>query len=118
MAKATTAKKPELKKKPVAKKPAVKKPEKAKKILANVPEEYVFWCHDGGIYHNLMELRDALQMMADDTYCYHVNAEKNDFMNWVRDVIEDEELADELFHAANRGEAANQVNVRIITLAE
>lgn len=101
--------------------PKTVKPRKAvkpesKKVLANVPEENVFWCCDGGIYHNMQELRDALNTMPVATYVYHVNAAKNDFTNWVRDIIQDEELADALFEAQTPEEAAREVTIRITFL--
>jgi hypothetical protein len=45
-----------------------------KGYLADVPQEYVFWCCDGRILKNLRELCDALGAMSDDTFACHVNA--------------------------------------------
>jgi hypothetical protein len=101
----------------MVKKTAVKPRAKAKKAVSpkiqKVPTEYVFWVHDGGIYTDLMELAEGLKLMSDETYCYHANQEKHDFANWVRNVICDEYLADELLVAADRMEAANCVMTRI-----
>ena len=55
--------------------------EKAKRLLDDVPEEYVFQCHDGRVLHNMQELADALNTMTDETYAFHVTTEKNDFTN-------------------------------------
>jgi hypothetical protein len=30
--------------------------------------------------------------MTDEIYAFHANAEKNDFTNWVRDIIKDKRL--------------------------
>jgi hypothetical protein len=84
--------------------------------LADVPQEHVFWCRDGRILKNLRELCDALGAMSDDTFTYHVNAAKNDFSNWVKDVIKDDALAGDLLKAANTGTAVRVVTERIAFL--
>ena len=90
----------------------------ATKFLAEVPPEYVFWCHDGRTLRDMKELGKALSTMTEETFAYHVNMEKNDFSNWVRDVIGDEKLASNLQRARNRVQAANQVTSRISVLAK
>ena len=85
----------------------------AQKFLTLVPEEYVFRCHDGRILKNMKELREALAVMADETFAYHSNSEKKDFSNWVRDVIGDEKLAKDLENALDRNQAARIVTSRI-----
>lgn len=85
--------------------------------LADVPQEHVFWCCDGRILRNLRELCDALGAMSDEAFAYHVNAAKNDFHNWVKDVIKDETLAGDLLKAANAGTAVRVVTERITLLS-
>lgn len=87
------------------------KKEEAIKILGDFSD--VFWCHDGKVFKNLYELRDGLRNMSEETYRYHVNQEKNDFSNWVRDVIRDEKLAKDLKKAKNKEDAAKIVENRI-----
>ena len=77
----------------------------AKKFLADVPAEKVFVCRDGSIFKNVQELITGLSNMTDETFAYHSNAEKKDFSNWVKDVIGDAKLADDLLKAPNRTEA-------------
>ncbi|MDM8000791.1 MAG: hypothetical protein QUS33_12595 [Dehalococcoidia bacterium] len=88
-----------------------------KGYLADVPEEYVFWCCDGRILKNLRELCDALSAMSEDTFAYHVNAAKNDFYNWVKDIIKDDVLAGNLLKAANARDAFRVVTERITSLS-
>ena len=76
------------------KKPPVLSAAEARKYLAKVPDAVVFWVHDGGVLHDLAELAAALETMSDDTYAHHANAAKNDFVNWVRDVIGDQTTGD------------------------
>jgi hypothetical protein len=89
----------------------------SKRYLADVPQEHVFWCCDGQILKNLKELRDAFAVMSEDTFAYHVHAAKNDFYNWVRDVIKDEVLASDLLKAANTTTGVRIVTERIAFLS-
>ena len=94
-----------------------KPPVKAKKQPGKVPAEYVFWCHDGSVFADLEELAEGLAVMSDETYVYHCNLEKQDFSNWVRHIIKDEELAMELAIARSRVQAAEYVASRIALMA-
>jgi len=89
----------------------------AGKLLADVPDEYVFRCCDGSIFRNMRELRDGLEAISDETYSIHANAEKNDFGNWVRDVVADEKLARDLMKAPSRLQAAKSVASRVSSLS-
>ena len=44
--------------------------------------------------------------MDDGVFRHHVNDEKNDFYNWIRDVIEDQFLADKIKGSMDRAETA------------
>ncbi len=90
--------------------------EEAESYLANVPDEYVFWCHDGVVLRNLRDLKGALGTMSDETFAYHSNSEKSDFSNWVNDVIGDEKLARDLKKSPDRSLAARTVSQRIAFL--
>lgn len=59
----------------------------------NVPEQFVFFVRDGKVVKNLKELVAALDKMADDVFHHHANREKNDFSNWIRDVMQHHDLA-------------------------
>lgn len=89
----------------------------AKRLLADVPEECVFWCHDGQALRNMTELRNALQSMGDDTFAHHANQQRNDFSIWARDVIKDEQLAADLGDSLERTKAAKKVAERVGFLA-
>jgi hypothetical protein len=88
------------------------------KSMTKVPVALVFWCHDGSVFEDLRELAEGLAAMSDETFFYHSNPEKQDFANWVRDVIEDAWLADELARATSRLQAAECVVNRIAWLLE
>lgn len=92
--------------------------EEATRYLADVPREYVFQCHDSRVFKNLQELRDGLASMTEEVYAYHANAQKNDFSNWVRDIIKDERLAADLQGSTSRGEVTKRVGIRIAKLSK
>ena len=81
--------------------------------LANVAQDKVFWRHDGGVVKNLDELAAALREMSEETFRYHATGDKNDFGNWVRDVIGDGTLANQLHKAMTQATAARKVETRL-----
>ncbi len=78
-------------------------------MLKEAPTENLFWVCDGKVLKNLQELKVALENMNDDSYRYHVNQEKNDFANWIKDIFGEEKLAQQLRKARSRQEATKQV---------
>jgi hypothetical protein len=87
--------------------------EDAERLLGDVPPEKAFWCCDDRILRNMRELGEALASMTDETFAYHSNAEKNDFSNWVNDVIEDAKLARDLAKASNKTQAERKLAERV-----
>lgn len=95
----------------------VNKPEtQANILLVKAPEEHVFWCHDGTIFRDVKDLAEGLAVMSQETYAYHATPEKNDFCNWVNDVIGDEDLAGKLALATSQAEASECVTTRLRSL--
>jgi hypothetical protein len=94
------------------------KKEQAAKYLARVPEEFVFWSHDGGIFRDLKDLKDALMTMSEENFFYHANTEKNDFCCWIRDVMGDDELAKNLEKASGKEQAGGIVAERYVFLCK
>ncbi|MFH1209875.1 MAG: hypothetical protein V1663_03740 [archaeon] len=90
--------------------------EEATRILSNVSEENKFWCNDGSALSNLQELEAALKNMNNETFGYHVNNEKNDFGNWIRDILKDDYLADEITKTKNKNVALKKLKNRLKTL--
>ena len=88
----------------------------AQKCLSDVPGQYAFWCGDGMVLKNMKGLQNGLTTMSDKTYLYHSNSEKNDFSNWVQDVIGDQKLANDLHDAKSRAQALTVVNRRVALL--
>ena len=94
----------------------VRTKEDAQRILKHVPEEKRFYTHDGTVLSNLYELKNALGKMGRQTYVHHVTDDKNDFARWVREVLVDDKLANDLAKAAGQKEAAKLVSERITWL--
>jgi len=84
----------------------------SKSCLSDVAADKVFRCHDGRVIKNLDELSVALREMSDDTFRYHVTADKNDFSKWVEDVIGDHELSAVLKNSSTRSQAGKVVAAR------
>jgi hypothetical protein len=87
--------------------------EEASRRLGDVPEDKRFWCHDGKVIKNLGELEKALNDMSDETFHYHSGEERNDFSNWIRDVLGDEKLARDFSKTRSCTQASQAVAQRI-----
>jgi len=87
--------------------------EEAKRRLGDVPDEKRFWCQDGKAITNLKELGKALNDMGDETFHYHSSEGRNDFSKWIREVVGDERLANDLGKAKSRLQASQAVAKRI-----
>jgi len=66
------------------------------KLLKKVNPEHSFIVVDGTKITNLPELALEMDNMADEIFDHHVNAARNDFASWIRDVIGELELADRM----------------------
>jgi len=91
-------------------------PELSTKKLDDVPEDKRFLCQDGRELKNLFDLVVAIREMADETFFAHVGENKNDFANWVRDVVGDEDLSKTLRETKGRDEISEKLAGRISQL--
>ncbi|MBW2992741.1 hypothetical protein KY345_06000 [Candidatus Woesearchaeota archaeon] len=76
-----------------------------KQALGQAPEEKVFYLKDGKKLRNILELTEAFETMSEDVFRHHVNEMRNDFSNWVSDVLEDKELAEDIKDIRDRTDA-------------
>ncbi len=65
------------------------------------PENCFFLCN-GEVFRNLVELGYGMDLMDPETFEFHVNEHKNDFANWVCDVMQEHELAEALKQTQSR----------------
>ena len=87
--------------------------EEAYRRLGDVPDDKWFWCQDGKVIKNLGELEVALGNMSDETFRHHSGEDRNDFSNWVGDVVGDEKLARDLSKSKSRVQARKAIALRI-----
>ena len=90
--------------------------DEAKKYLCDAAPEQCFWVNNGPIIKNMEELANFMPEISDDAFKHHVNSEKNDFSNWVRDVIGDAKLANELVSSKNKDSTLKKIRNRISIL--
>lgn len=90
-----------------------KSSEEAKRILGRVPEGVSFWLCTNKKLFSLRELSSELDEISDETFRYHVNRDKNDFENWIRDIIQDRELAREISRIKTKETLTRKIQERV-----
>ena len=85
----------------------------ANQKLTNVPDDKAFWFKDGTKIKNMREMATFMKRVSPDVFSYHVNSEKNDILSWVKDVIGDHELAEELSSVRKKENMASIFSNRI-----
>ncbi|MEK6947787.1 MAG: hypothetical protein AABX19_00935 [Nanoarchaeota archaeon] len=73
-----------------------------KDILSEVDGDEVLLLANNRTVSSIKGLYILLQKLDDKIFYAHVNEEKNDFYNWVRDVYQDKKLADDLLWCTNK----------------
>lgn len=105
-------------KKTAVKKTATKTTKKTSskvKALVCAPDDKCFWTTDGQVLQNLEELKLAFGSMDDEVFLHHVGKEKNDFADWVEQVLQDAECAAAL-RKARKPKTAQTVVVKCLRL--
>jgi len=90
--------------------------DEARKFLSDVASESSFWVNNGPILKNLDELSNFMQAANEDTFKHHVNADKNDFSNWINNIIGDKKLANDLLSSKTKDSMIKKVNNRLNSL--
>lgn len=83
------------------------------KFMEDVHPNSRFYTWDGSVLNNISDLYDHLLNMDNLTYSHHVTKNKNDFHNWIKDVIKDQQLADNILQSSSREETRSLINERI-----
>jgi len=88
----------------MAKKRSMKGKDAPKKRAGISPQQY-FHLRDGTAIKSIEELALRLDNISDEDFTFHVNEEKNDFSNWIKDVFDQAELADCLCQVKGKKES-------------
>ena len=88
-----------------------------KKTLGEAPEECCFILNGGKKLKSVQELTEALETMSEDIFNHHVNNDKNDFATWIKDIFQEDELADELRKANSKIETRIKLLQRLVNEA-
>jgi hypothetical protein len=81
-------------------------PVMAGRFLVQAPPDKAFWVNGGPVLTDLQQLRDALAGdISDEQFVHHVTGDKNDFAQWVEEVLGDTRCAQALRRARSRTEA-------------
>ena len=85
------------------------------KALSDCPQGTEFWTCHGTIIKNIYELRDTIKGLNEYAFKYHVNEDnkKNDFAEWIADVLGDDELARDLENVMDKKEYLKIIEKRI-----
>ena len=92
------------------------KEEDKKRILSDVNPENYFRVANGTIIKGLMGIDNSLELMGAETFYYHVNDYRNDFSTWVREIMNDEKLANGLLLTKDKCRTQLMVLRRIIEI--
>jgi len=71
-----------------------------KKLEKSVESGLAFHLCNGKLISSVKELYDEIHHMSEDVFSHHVNSERNDFSNWVKDVFGDKKLSQDIAKAA------------------
>ncbi len=90
--------------------------EEAGNYLRDVNPEVVFWASNGSVIKNLGELPEVIKSLSDEQFTHHVNEEKNDFRNWIVNIVGDKELAKAIAKLKTKSSMIKKISTRIRTL--
>ena len=85
----------------------------ASRILSDVHEQHSFKARNGVLIKNLYELQEQLRRMDEAEFAHHANSDKNDFVAWIRGVVNDYDLAQELAKCRTRQQFLHKLGQRI-----
>ena len=83
----------------------LKKDSKAKPAAQEIPPEKYFVLRSGSTIKSLEELAHNLDSISDEDFSFHVDGNKNDFANWIRDVFGRADLAESILPIKDKKES-------------
>jgi purine-binding chemotaxis protein CheW len=88
--------------------------DKSHPSLDDVHHEYHFISHEGKPIKNVHELLTYVKDLDKETFGEFVNEEKNDFYNWIKYVVKDDKLADQIQHVTSKKDVTKELRDRIL----
>ncbi len=76
------------------------------------PDHY-FYLNNGAPIRGLCELKEHLSEMDDNTFKSHVNEERNDFSEWVSNIVGDKTLGKKMSELKDKEEMSKAVDIRV-----
>lgn len=89
-----------------------------KNLVLNCGDDCSFKLADGRAIRNLNEFNESLEGMDENVFRHHVNNGRNDFSAWVKDVLKEEKLAEDLSKTQDKNLAQVLVLKKIIELVK
>ncbi|MBW2972305.1 hypothetical protein KY359_04685 [Candidatus Woesearchaeota archaeon] len=85
------------------------------RVLSDCPQGLEFWTCHGTIIKNIYELKNTIRALNEYAFKYHVNEDnsKNDFAEWIADVLGDPTLAKKLAGVMDRDKYLSIIEKRI-----
>jgi hypothetical protein len=90
----------------------------AQVLNRNTDNQHAFWFNNGFIARSLRDLVSGLESCSPETFSYHVNEQKNDFANWVNDIVGDPVLAKRLKGCTDKKRYVVKLKRRITELSK
>jgi len=87
--------------------------DQARAFLSDVPKGKEFYLVNGDKLSNLKDFRNALHLIDDTLFRYHVNEHHNDFQKWILEVVKDTVLSHKLDNVIDLEEARKIVDKRV-----
>jgi len=81
------------------------------KYKKDIPSNKYFWLANGVVIKSLYDLSYALKTMDEEIYSKHVSEDKNDFATWIKEKLNNEELAKKLEKAKTKKEMISTLEI-------
>jgi purine-binding chemotaxis protein CheW len=82
--------------------------------LADVPSNVHFQTHEGQPLKNVAELLGYVKELSEEQFKMFVNEEKNDFYQWIKYSVKDDELAEKINGLKSKDDVSKEMMRRII----
>ena len=85
------------------------------RVLSDCPYGLEFWTCHGTIVKNIYDLKSTIRGLNEYAFRYHVNEDnkKNDFAEWINDVLGDSKLAKRLTGVIDKNKYMEVIEKRI-----